>query len=83
MEFLLQWLDELEDTLAAVLFAWHRFGRVWLLVAGSAAGLLHVDRIGSILPALLLMQLSVISVLIWGVGGLVASLFERRIRAAT
>ena len=47
MEFLLQWLDELDDLAATALFVWHRAGPAWLVPGLAASILLHFDRIGS------------------------------------
>lgn len=84
MERLLQGLDELDDLAAAALFYWHRAARAWLGIGLAAALLLHVDLSGSgvELPALLLAECALGSVVIWGVGGLIATAFERKVGAA-
>jgi hypothetical protein len=81
MERLLQWLDELDDLAATALFVWHRAGPVWLSFGLVCAAALHIDlgRLGFELSALSLVRCALGCVLIWGVGGLVASAFERKI----
>ena len=83
MEVLLQWLDELDDAAATALFVWHRAGPAWLVPGMLSAILLHIDRTGwgIELPALFLTRCALGCILIWGIGGLLASAFERRIRA--
>ncbi len=76
MECVLQWIDELDDVLASLLFVWHRVSSTLLVAGLIAAALVH-----SGLPAVdayLLAQAALLFVLAWGLGGLLATVFERR-----
>lgn len=81
MEFLLQWLDELDDLASSALFIWHRISAASLVLGLGIALLIPAERFGWLVPVspYMLAQAALACVLIWGVGGLLAVRFERRL----
>lgn len=85
MEFLLQWLDELDDLVSAALLCWHRV-RLICLVAGLAAALLVCgDRlvVGLALPDLVFVNIAAACVVTWSIMTALEVAFDRKTAAAT
>jgi hypothetical protein len=85
MEFLLLWLDELDDCLSTALLCWRTVRWMWLLAGLIAAILLHAGRLGlgMAVPALLLAVISGSCVLVWSAMTLTERCLNRRMVATT
>lgn len=80
MEVVLQWLDELDDLLFALLLKWEDFSIAVLLVGLLAALLVHASQLGidTIAGPLRLLQISLSCVAGWGSLSLLAAIAEQR-----
>lgn len=74
MEFVLQWLDELDDFVFTAFSIWPRLRRLCLTIALIAAGGLHVLPLLGLWNGadLILLEVSLASLAIWAIVGTLA-----------
>ena len=85
MECVLQWFDELDDMVASALFVWHRVSAGLLFIGLVCAILVHVAaaHFSGIVSVYLMFELALASIVLWGLGGMLAVAFDRRLRIAS